>query len=67
MAKTRLACAVNAKAQYLMCRPHWWQVSRPTQQRVYAALDAEGPLGEGYKEAVAEAVAEVLARPKNAP
>jgi hypothetical protein len=62
MAKTRLACTVSASAQYLMCRPHWWQVSRPTQQRVYAALDAEGPLGEGYKQVVQEAVDEVLAK-----
>jgi len=45
-----------------MCRPHWWQVSRPTQAQVYAALDAEGPLGDGYLDAVEKAVNEVLER-----
>jgi len=45
-----------------MCRPHWAQVSRPAQQLVYAALRGEGPLGEGYKQAVKDAVDEVLAR-----
>jgi hypothetical protein len=62
MAKTRLACARNVRADYLMCRPHWWQVSKPTQQNVYALLDAEGPLGAGYRQTVQDAIAEVLAR-----
>jgi hypothetical protein len=45
-----------------MCRPHWWQVSKPNQDLVYATLDAGGPLSPDYKEAVDAAVIDVLAR-----
>lgn len=62
MAKTRLACARNVRSAYLMCRSHWWQVSRPTQNLVYDTLAAVGPLGADYREAVDAAVVEVLAR-----
>ncbi len=62
MAKTDLGCPRNGSTpvHYLMCRPHWAQVSRVTQRRVYATLDAEGPLGAGYKQVVQDAVDEVL-------
>ena len=64
IAKTELGCPRDGStpAHFLMCRPHWAQVSRPAQQLVYAALRGEGPLGEGYKQAVKDAVDEVLAR-----
>ena len=62
MAKTRLACERNVRAQFLMCRPHWWQVSVPNRQLVYSTLDAGGPLSPDYKEAVDAAVLDVLNR-----
>ena len=62
MKKTRLACARNVRSDYLMCRPHWAQVSYPTQRLVYATLDAGGVLSPDYREAVDQAVIEVLGR-----
>jgi hypothetical protein len=64
IAKTELGClrSKSVPAHFLMCRGHWFQVSHGNRQRVYATLDAEGPLGEGYRAAVQDAVADVLER-----
>lgn len=64
VAKTDLGCSRSnsVPAHLLMCRPHWSQVSRPAQRRVYDTLDAVGPGGQAYKLAVQDALGEVLAR-----
>lgn len=35
-------CGVLVRGRVLMCRPHWVQVSRPTQNRVYSRLGSHG-------------------------
>lgn len=59
-------CGVRVRTHVLMCRPHWRQVSRPTQQRVYRTYSdwlAMPSLERmrAYREAVAQAVAEINA------